>query len=178
MVGSNTDQSSTLELTVADQNDPEIPAAPQVPPVPPVESAPAAPAAQPAAEQPNPYAQQPVARAAPVADPYAAQQPYQAAPAYGYQPQPPKGLSITSMILGIAGLVIALCYGSGLLIALAGAITGHMAAKRQPHAKGFWLTGIITGWVGVGVALLWIVGLIIFFVALGGAGWSSYNDYY
>jgi len=174
--GSIYDVSSTLELTVADQNDPETPAVPPVPPVPPAEPAPAAPAApEPTPDaQPNPYAQP---AAAPAADPYAQPQPYAAAPAYGYQPQPPKGLSITAMALGIAGAVLALCYGGGFLIALAGAIIGHLASKRQPHAKGFWLTGIITGWVGVGISVLWGIGILVTIFAFGGLGFLG-SDYY
>ena len=106
----------------------------------------------PAAAQPNPYAQAPAAQP----DPYAQAAPGQPQPYnYGpYVPQPPKGLSITSMILGIAGLVFAFFPAN-----VAAVITGHMASKSQPYAKPFWLTGIITGYVGLGVSLL--VGLII-----------------
>lgn len=128
---------------------------------------------EPAAEStPNPYVEQPAAApAAPAAVPGA--QPY------AYAPQPPKGLSITAMILGIAGAALALCYGAGFLIALAGAIVGHLASKRQPYAKPMWLTGIITGWAGVGISVLWIIGLIVTIVVFGGSMWglSSY-DYY
>lgn len=165
---------------MADQNDtPETPGVPPVPPapgadsVPPVEPTPAAaePTAAPGAEQPNPYAQP-----APAYDPYAAQQPYQAAPAYaapgyGYAPQPPKGLSITSMILGIVGVLLAFCYGSGFLVGLGAVITGHMATKRQPHAKPFWLTGIITGYAAIGIGLIWAIILVVAFLALGSATW-------
>lgn len=95
-------------------------------------------------EQPNPYA------AAGQPNPYGAgaQQPY----AYGaYAPQPPKGLSITSMILGIAGIVFC---GTFALVSIAAVITGHMAARSQPYAKGMWLTGLITGYVGIAFGLL------------------------
>lgn len=71
------------------------------------------------------------------------------------------------MVCGIAGVVLSL-FGLGLLPALAGVITGHLAQKRQPWAKAMWLTGIITGYVGVGISLLTgLFFLLVFLVALG-----------
>ena len=87
---------------------------------------------QPTAYQPNPY------------------QPGQ------YQPGPPSGLSITSMVLGIVSLLFSLG-AAGLLPGIAAVITGHLAARRQPHAKGFWLTGLIAGYVSIGIGLLVMV---------------------
>lgn len=116
-------------------------------PVNPYAAAPAAPAA-PA----NPYATGPAAPANPyAAAPGAAPQPYSYGP---YVPQPPKGLSLASMILGIVGLLFSFA-GAGFLIVLGAIITGHMAVKRQPYAKGYWLTGIITGYVGLGFSLIY-----------------------
>ena len=133
---------------------PEVPAAPNPYAQPkPYAQAPAAPnpyAQAPAA--PNPYAQAPAAP-----NPYAAAPPAPGAPqpyAYGpYVPQPPKGLSITSLILGIVGVVFC---GTLFLVSVAAIVTGHLAAKRQPYAKGMWLTGLITGYVGAGIGLIWI----------------------
>lgn len=140
--------------------------------VPPIEAAPAAP--EPAA-QPNPYATAPAAPAA-QPNPYAAPaaQPY----AYGpYVPQPPKGLSITSMILGIAGAVLALCYGFGFLLGVGAVITGFLAKKSQPYAKGMWLTGIVTGFVTIGISLLWLLGIIVFAVWSGATGGGRYYNF-
>jgi hypothetical protein len=44
----------------------------------------------------------------------------------------------------------------GFLPALGAVITGHLAARRQPYAKGFWLTGIITGYIGVGLSVIYL----------------------
>jgi hypothetical protein len=119
------------------------------------EATPAAPAAPPAppAYGPGAGAEQPYAA------PQAAQAPYGAQP-YGYQSGPalPKGLSLTAMITGIAGIVLGFA-GWGFLLALAGVIFGHIGQRREPHAKAFWLTGLITGYVGL--ALNIIVGLIV-----------------
>jgi hypothetical protein len=126
--------------------------APAAAPIPPIIDL-AGTSAAPAAAQPNPYAQpsQP--------------QPYGYGP---YVPQPPQGLSITSMVLGIVGLLLTLT-GFGFLINVAAVITGHLAARRQPYAKGFWLTGIITGYVGLGISLISGLVLLIFFVSLLGS---------
>ncbi len=61
------------------------------------------------------------------------------------------------MILGIAGLFF------GLIVSVAAVITGHMAQKSQPYAKPFWLTGIITGYIGIGIGVLVVIGFILWF---------------
>ena len=168
----------------ADLNDspvvPPVEAAP-VAPTPaaaPVEPAPATPAAAPAYGAPagaTPPPAQPGYQAQPG---YPAQPGYAAQPGYpaqtGYAPYsaqppgPPKGLSITSMVLGIVGIVF---LGIGLLASVAAVITGHIAQRSQPYAKGFWLTGIITGYVGAGLALLFI----LFYVVIVVIAATSYN---
>jgi hypothetical protein len=72
--------------------------------------------------------------------------------AYGYPVAPPKALSIISMVLGLVGLVF------GFLFAIGAVVTGHIAARKEPYARGFWLTGIITGYA---VLALWIVLMIV-----------------
>lgn len=96
-----------------------------------------------------------------------------APPAYAAPPAgPAQGLSIASMILGIGGLLFTL-FGFGFLPALAAVITGHLAQKRQPYAKPFWLTGIITGYVGVGISL--IIGIVLIAaIVIGIAGGAAY----
>lgn len=83
----------------------------------------------------------------------------------------PSGLSIASMVCGIAGVLFSFA-GLGFLPALAAVITGHMARSRDPQAKPFWLTGLISGYVGIGLSV--IVGLFIvvtaaaFFLTISG----------
>ncbi len=136
------------------------------PPVPPAGEPAAAPPQQPApSQQTAPYGVPP--------QPYGAQQGY---PGQQYAPAPPKGLSITSLITGIVGVV---AIGWFVPASIAAIITGTMAKKREPYARGFWLTGIITGWVGVGLTVF-VVGLTIFFtvilplIVLGGAATYDY----
>jgi hypothetical protein len=124
-----------------------------------------------APSRPDPYA-------APAANPYVqnSSTPQYAAPQYGGQPYQygapagqPKGLAITSMVLGIVSIV---CCWIG-LVAIAAIITGHLAQRSQPHARGFWLTGLITGYVGLGISLLYGVFFVISILAD-----SSYNYSY
>lgn len=123
---------------------------------------------QPAPPPPNPY-QSGAAQAAP--NPYeggagqAPPNPYQAGPnpyQAGYAPVVPKTLSLISMIAGIVGCVFFGWFG---LASIAALILGYMGKKREPLAKGFWLTGIITGWVGIGFMIL-AIGMLVLFTLL------------
>jgi hypothetical protein len=144
-----------------------MPTEPPAGPVPPIEPVPVVPPAVPVTPPPPPVP--------PTVDPYAASTPpppaYGAAayaPAYqpGYYgaPQPPRGLAIASLITGIVGVFFSLFYGAGFLPSLAGIITGHIASKRQPHARGMWLAGLICGYIGLGISVLWFIGIVIFIV--------------
>lgn len=121
----------------------------------------------------NPAAPQPAAQ-----QPYGqpAQSPYYA-PQAGYgQPVPPRGLSIASMVCGIVGLVMSF-FLIGFLPALAGVILGHIGMKKEPAAKGFSLTGIITGYAGLALSLIVVLIMIAaIFIPLWfiGAASSSY----
>lgn len=78
-------------------------------------------------------------------------------------------LSLLAMIFGIIGVLVSCCYGAGFLFSLAGVILGHLGLKREP-ARGMALAGLITGYVGLGIALIWIVigiGLVVVAVTAG-----------
>lgn len=182
---------------MADTNDiPPIPLPPQGSAVPPVEPPPATPPAAPAPPAPpvapaQPVAPQPLPPVAPPApggyaapaSPYAAPQPYGAAPqqhapqpygapgAYAVAPAgPAQGLSVASMVTGIASVVLSFVW-LGFLPAVAAVILGHIAQRRQPYARAFWLTGLITGYIGLGIAVLGFFFLVI--IGISGA----LNDY-
>ena len=75
--------------------------------------------------------------------------------------QEAKGLSITSMVLGIASLVM----GWTFLVPIAGMVTGFMGLKREPAGKGFAVTGLILN----GLCLIgWVIGVFVL-VTLGSA---------
>lgn len=135
-------------------------AAPAGPPIPPAPTVAPAYGAAPAAPA---YGAPPAAPAygAPPAQPgYGQPTGAYSQPAYAAQPAgPAQGLAVTSMVLGIAGIVGAL-FWLGFLPAIAAVITGHLAKKRQPWARGFWLTGLITGYVGIGIAVVTLLGFL------------------
>lgn len=101
---------------------------------------------------------------APESGAYASSQPNQySAPG---APQKAPVLSIISMIAGIVGLLTAF-FGFGILFAIAAVVLGHLGQKKDPaQAKGFWVTGLITGYLGV-VANLAVI--IISVIVLGAA---------
>jgi len=119
----------------------------------------------------NPYA----APAAPAANPYAAPA------ASGYAPAAPAGkspvLSIISLVAGIIGIVgaaiVFIPFVGGVLqlfIPAAAVILGFLGKAKEPFApKGLWLTGIILGFVGLGIAVLSLI--------LWGVAFASF-DYY
>lgn len=74
------------------------------------------------------------------------------------------------MVTGIASILIFPLAG------VAAVIMGHIASKSQPHAKGFWLTGIITGYVAIGYFVLLIV-FMIFWFAMMASVMGSYGGY-
>jgi hypothetical protein len=109
--------------------------------------------------------------AAPVPNPYMApaQQPvYYVQPGYApAAPGPARGLSIASMVLGIASVTICCWLGP---LGLAAVITGHIAQKKQPWARPMWLTGLITGYVAFGVnSLYWLFQVVLTIILLIGS---------
>jgi hypothetical protein len=156
---------------------PVPPVAPPVPPAAPGYGAPQQPYGQQPTQAQQPYGQQPQ-------QPYGQQppQPYgQQPPAPGYgqpaygQPAPgyaqPYGqpaakspiLSILSLVGGIVGIVLTFAWGVGFLFGVAAIVLGFIGRSKEPRAKGFWLTGIILGFVSVLIAIIfWIVlGIIL-----------------
>lgn len=75
---------------------------------------------------------------------------------------PSKTLSLTSMIAGIVGIVLTIFY-VGILFDIAAIVLGFLGRSREPSAKGFWLTGLITGFAGLLFSILYIV-LIAFVI--------------
>jgi uncharacterized membrane protein YedE/YeeE len=77
-------------------------------------------------------------------------------------------LSIISMILGILGFVIGFV-GGGLLFSIGAVVLGHLGQRKEPAARGFWITGLVTGYVGVlinvAVVAVWIAVVIGFAAA-------------
>ncbi|MCP1411761.1 DUF4190 domain-containing protein [Paenarthrobacter sp. A20] len=112
-------------------------------------------------QPPSPYQQQQAFGQQPYGQqPYGQPSPY-GQPAYYAMQAEPKGLSIASMCCGIA---IFVGFGFFILPQIAAVILGHLALKREPAGKGMAIAGLVMGYIGV--ALTVIFG-IIFFAAIG-----------
>ncbi|GAA1207731.1 hypothetical protein GCM10009655_03630 [Rhodoglobus aureus] len=80
---------------------------------------------------------------------------------------PAQGLSIASMVTGISGILLSFVF-FGFLPGLAAVVMGHMAQKKQPHGRPFWLTGLITGYISVAIGLItgiFVIGAFLLFTA-------------
>lgn len=98
-----------------------------------------------------------------------APEPQYGAPQYATTTAPTKTLSLISLIAGIVGLFF------GTIFAIAAIVLGFMGRSREPHAKGFWLTGIILGFVGLVLGFVWIGLAVAYMGAVGAAaGGVSY----
>lgn len=132
------------------------------------------------AQPPAPYGTQPPA-------PYGGQPPapYGAAP-HGAA-QPPRGgpgapsalgrtFSVLSLVAGVVGLASTLfTFGLTVVFAVVGVVLGHVASRREPAARGLWLGGLITGYVGVLATICLWVGLLAFWVAFGATSAGAFG---
>jgi hypothetical protein len=177
---------------MTDPNTPSTEGTPSVPPLPPTApsapsapsyGAPSAPSTPPAytppSEQSTPSYGAPSYQQAPPANPYA-QAPNGSAP-YGQPYSPvasaPKTLSLIGMIAGIVGVVVSLASGGfGLIFSIGAVVLGFLGKKREPAAKGFWLTAIITGFAGILISIIWGIVLVLIFVAAASSA-SDYSTY-
>lgn len=125
------------------------------PPEPP-DRGPTPPPGPPPAQSPPPAAPAP-----PPAPPSYAQQ----TTGYGYQAGPKtNGLAIASLVLGIAGLVFYAC-GATSVLALVFGYMSRGQIDRDPQnqgGRGMAIAGIIMGWIGVAIfVIFWVVIVII-----------------
>lgn len=157
-------------------------------------TAPAAPK-KPAARKPSlakpaaPEATAPAAVEAPAAPPAPAGptlvNPYSVAPsnpaatAYSALPAGPSTtLSVLALVFGIMGLILSF-FLLGLLPAIGAVILGHLALKREPHARGMGIAGLVTGYIGVAISVLWVLVILVpsllFFLAISGIGAAGFG---
>ncbi|QTX05452.1 hypothetical protein [Agromyces archimandritae] len=182
-------------------SDPDVPSVPEPPAAPEPPQAPPAPPAPPAPEPPQyaaPAAPEPPAAPTPPPSYGAPAAPSQSSSQQGYGQTPPgygaadysgysqapaqksPVLSIISLIAGIVGIV-----GGGIvLIPIVGAILqlfipaaavvlGFLGKKKEPQAKGMWLTGIILGFIGILIALA----ALVFWIVVIGVAANDPNMY-
>lgn len=92
-----------------------------------------------------------------------------------YYSPPADGLGITSMVLGILGLVSICAYGIGIFPGIAALICGYLSKKEirdnsgTPKFSGMALSGIIMGYISVGLFLLGVVLVVLLFAGAAAA---------
>lgn len=71
-----------------------------------------------------------------------------------------KGLSILSLVLGILGLLLSFVAIGGVLSLIA-VVLGHISAVKQPWARPLWLTGLITGYLGIVISIIVVIAVVV-----------------
>ncbi|MFQ4147995.1 DUF4190 domain-containing protein [Arthrobacter sp. LAPM80] len=98
---------------------------------------------------------------------------YKGGPGYIDATSGPRSLSLTSMILGLASLLV----GFGILIVpqILGIVLGHMGLRKEnPQGRAFAITGLITSYLAL---VIW--GALYAFILIGLAvmGTNAYSSY-
>ncbi|MFP7761514.1 DUF4190 domain-containing protein [Marisediminicola sp. LYQ134] len=93
------------------------------------------------------------------------QNPYQqpSGPAYrpeAYGAQPPRGLSIASLVIGIASFFL----GFTFIVPIIGFILGLLGLKREPAGRGFAIAGI---WINIAILVVTIVLTLLLIAFIG-----------
>ncbi len=134
---------------------------------------PAQPPAQPLAQPPaqfggpsSPFPQQPLYSQQPYGQQPYQQQPYQQPVPHGYQqfgygavaaPGRTNGLAVTSMVLGIVGIVLFCLYAIPSILAVIFGAVALNQFKTQPSVytgRGMAIAGLVLGLIGVGILVL------------------------
>lgn len=95
-------------------------------------------------------------------------QPAQYGQPYGYAPaRPSSGLALTSLITGIAAIVL-IWITVGAVAAIVAVVTGHMALNRmksQPEltGRGMAITGLVLGYVTLGIGAIFALFFMLVF---------------
>ena len=95
---------------------------------------------------------------------------------YTSAPEPVRSpvLSILSLVFGILGILGSFfLFGVGIVPGIAAIVLGVLGRRKEPAAKGLWLTGLITGIVAVVIGLIVLIGVIVLFSYAASQGATS-----
>ena len=110
----------------------------------------------------------PVPPAPPVPPPPA----YAYAPPPGFPPPPAaypvkaktNGMALASMILGIVGITVGLCLIFFPVMPILAVVFGHLGLSQTRSTgapgRGYAITGLVTGYIGIALAILWLIAII------------------
>lgn len=143
---------SDQEATRPDDGQPDATSAP--PPPPPMPAAPLTPAPPPGPQVPPP----------PPAYGYASPPGFPPPPVYQAKPKA-NGLALTSMILGILGITVGICLLFFPVLPILAVVFGHIGLtqtrKTGAPGRGYAIAGLVTGYIGIALAILWLIATII-----------------
>jgi len=70
--------------------------------------------------------------------------------------------------------VLNIAWGIGFLFGIAAIVLGFIGRNKEPQARGFWLTGIILGFVSLLIAIIYWIFLAIVFASIANNLPSTY----
>ena len=118
-------------------------------------STPTSPEEQPFDASPQPPAPQPT---------YSYTPPPGFPPAYAAKPKT-NGMALASMILGILGITVGLCLIFFPVMPILAVIFGHIGLTQTRNTgapgRGYAIAGLVTGYVGIALAILWLIAVAI-----------------
>ena len=69
-----------------------------------------------------------------------------------------KTMSVTSLVLGIVGVVFAFLFSIvGVIAGIIAVVFGFLGRSRESFARGYWLTGLILGFVAIVLGIIFAV---------------------
>lgn len=75
------------------------------------------------------------------------------------------GMAVASMVLGVLGITVGLCLLFFPVMPILAVVFGHLALRQISSTgapgRGVAITGVVTGYVGIGLALLSLIGLAL-----------------
>ncbi len=79
--------------------------------------------------------------------------------------------SLVGMIMGIVGIFFAPCFA----FSIAALVLGYKGRKCEPTARGFWVTALTTGWIGLVVGVVFVAVVVLMVVVTLNDPSSSLN---
>ena len=85
-------------------------------------------------------------------------------PAYPVKPKA-NGMALASMILGIFGITVGLCLLFFPVMPVLAVVFGHIGLSQTRSTgapgRGYAITGLVTGYIGIALAIVWIIAIVI-----------------
>jgi hypothetical protein len=86
-----------------------------------------------------------------------------------------EGSAIAALVLGIAGIVVCPLVPSIIAIIVGSQARTKIANDPSLEGEGLAKTGVILGWVGIGLAVLGIIAAVLLFVVGGGTTTGDFD---